>query len=182
MKLPLPKDLGVEFRRFLDICLFRKRPQDLPAAIGLFWLAVMSYTILSIVLCFSTQSIIIAMLCGIIESVVLLFITFVFLYLRSVPQRWIQVATALAGTGAVFSLIVIPLYYARGFLQASPTADSLIVMTIIFFWFWNISVMSFILKHGLSSSYLLAALGALAYVAISMLSLQKIITVSQSIT
>ena len=135
---------------------------------------------MSTILSYPTQTAYVAMLSGLVETVVLLSITFLFLYLRSVPRRWMQATTALAGTGFIFSLLVFPLYYMRVFLQVGPESQDLIMTAIIFLWFWNIAVMSHILKNAFSSSYILAALGALAYVAILMLSLQQIFPISPS--
>jgi hypothetical protein len=180
LQASLPKYLVIVFKEFLEICLFRKGPQDLPEASALFWPSIVIYTFMSAVLSYPTQTVIVAMLSGFIETVMLLGITFLFLYLRSVPRRWMQVATALAGTGVIFSLLVFPLYYMRVYSLAGATAQDLIMTTIILLWFWNIAVMSHILKNALSSSYVLAALGALAYVAIIMLSLQQIFPIAQT--
>ncbi|NNE37223.1 MAG: hypothetical protein HKN08_02870 [Gammaproteobacteria bacterium] len=49
---------------------------------------------------------------------------------------------------------------------------------IIFIWFWNIAVMSYILKNAFSSSYLLAATASVAYVAIIMMILQQLFPIS----
>jgi hypothetical protein len=174
---PLPRYLSIVLKEFFQICLFQKGPQDLPASGGLFWPTMFLYAIMSAMLSYPTQTLLTSLLSGVIESSILLSITYLFLYLRSVPNRWMQAATALAGTGIVFSLLVLPLYYLRVFLQAGPEIQDIIMTVIIFLWFWNIAVMSYILKNAFSSSYLLAALGALAYVAIIMLSLQQIFPV-----
>ena len=64
---------------------------------------------MSTILSYPTQTAYVAMLSGLVETVVLLSITFLFLYLRSVPRRWMQATTALAGTGFIFSLLVFPI-------------------------------------------------------------------------
>ena len=180
LKTPVTKYLSIVIKEFLEICLFRKGPQDLPAARELFWLTIMVYILMSALLSYPTQTVIVAMLSGFIETLILLGISFLFLYLRSVPRRWMQVSTALAGTGVIFSLLVLPLYYLRVYSQAGPAAQDLMMTMIILLWLWNIAVMSHILKNAFSSSYILAALGALAYVAIIMLSLQQIFPVPQT--
>ncbi len=115
---------------------------------------------------------------GFVETTILLTLTYIFLYLRSVPNRWLQVSTALAGTGIIFSGIVVPLYYIRVYADIGPSPQDLIMTFIIFIWFWNIAVMSYILKNAFSSSYLLAATASIAYVAIIMMILQQLFPLS----
>jgi len=110
-KAPMPKYIVIMLREFFDICIFQKRPQDLPAARELFWIVILLYTVISSVLSYPAKTINIALLTGFIESVMLLLITYLFLYLRSVPDRWLQTTTAMAGTGIIFSLLAFPLFF-----------------------------------------------------------------------
>ncbi|MGK0298128.1 MAG: hypothetical protein ACI9XC_001746 [Gammaproteobacteria bacterium] len=91
-----------------------------------------------------------------------------------------QVTTALAGTGSIISIIILPLIYARVFIQVGSTVQELTLTLIFILWFWNLSVMSHILKNALSSSYILAALGAFTYVAITFLILENLFPITQS--
>jgi hypothetical protein len=127
---------------------------------------------------FPSSSFWVALASGVVESIILLVITYIFLYLRSVPNRWLQVCTALSGTGIIFSIFVVPLYYIRVYAEIGPSFQDLIMSIIIFIWFWNIAVMSHILKNAFSSSYLLAATASIAYVAIIMTTLQQLFPVS----
>lgn len=178
LQSPLSKYLTPIVREYFEICLFRKRPQDLPAASSLLWISVVFYTLMSAVMAYPSQTIINAVASGFTETIILLTITYLFLYLRSVPQRWLQVCSALAGTGIIFSLIVIPLYYLRFYGSIGPSPQGLILSLIMLIWFWNIAVMSHILKNALSSSYLLATTATLCYIAIIMMTLQQLFPLS----
>lgn len=160
------------FKAFFDICLFRKRPQDLPVARELFWLTIVLYALASSVLSFPTQSVFHALLTGLIEVLMLLLITWLFLFLRSVPERWLQTSTALAGTGLIFSLLAVPLFYWRVFATNGAGMQTLTGMLVLMLIFWNIAVMAHILKNALSSSYFLAVLGSLSYIAMITFTLQ----------
>ena len=160
--------------------MFRKRPQDLPVANELFWFSTVIYTVLSALISYTSQTFFISLISGLIEISILLFISFLFLYLRSVPKRWMQVTTALAGTGAIISIIILPLIYARVFIPVDATVQEIILTLIFILWFWNLSVMSHILKNALSSSYVLAALGAFTYVAVTYLILENLFPITQS--
>src|SRR5690606_26614053 len=104
----------------------------------------------------------------------LLLITWMFLFLRSVPERWLQTSTALAGTGVIFSIMAFPLFYLRVYVQSGPAIQALIGMLIISLILWNISVMTHILKNALSSSYVLGVLGSLTYIALVTFTLQLV--------
>lgn len=177
MRLPLHKTISVLLKEFLQICLLKKRPQDLPPSSVLFTLSVLAYGLISAVLLLPTQSVGFAMLTGLLESSLMLMITALFVYLRSVPERWLQTTTALAGTGTVFSLIAFPLFYWRVFFSMGPDAQSLIGLLVTLLVFWNIAVMTHILRHALSSSWLLGVLGSLTYIALISYVLQRLLPV-----
>ncbi|MEX2353158.1 MAG: hypothetical protein WD709_03150 [Gammaproteobacteria bacterium] len=173
----MPRILIILFRTFFDICLFRKGPQDLPAARELFWLVMLCYGAISVALSFPYQTFYIAVITGVTEALMLLLITYTFVYLRSVTGRWRQTSTALAGTGVIFSLMAFPLFYLRVYLQSGPALQAFIGMVIICLILWNIAVMTHILKNALSSSYFLGVLASLAYIALISFTLQVVLPV-----
>ena len=116
-----------------------------------------------------------------IEMLMLLLITGLFLYLRSVSERWLQTATALAGTGMVFSLLALPLFYWRLFFPIGPTAQTLIGLLVTALVLWNVAVMTYILKHALSSSWMLGVLGSITYIALISYVLQLLLPVESSV-
>ena len=155
----------------------QKRPQDLPCSTALFWLVLLAYTGISAFLSFPTQSGFSAILVGLIEAVLLPTITWLFLYLRSVPERWLQTCTALAGTGFIFSLFASPLFYWGVIFGTGPDAQTTISLLVMVLVLWNITVMSHILKNAMSSSWLLGVMGAVAYIAIISFVLQQALPV-----
>ena len=162
---------------FFRICLLQKCPQDLPASPVLFWPVLFSYGAISAILLLPTQSLYFAVLTGFIEAVMLLLITFVFLYLRSVPRRWLQTSTALAGTGLIFSLIAVPLFYWRVFFEISTEIQTMIGLLVLVLVIWNVAVMTHILRHALSASYMLGILGSVTYITLTSLVLQIVLPV-----
>ncbi len=143
--------------------MFQKRPQDLPAAGELCLLVVGIYMVFSWILLISYETASRALWMSVTGVIILLLITYLFLYLRSVPGRWLQTSTALAGTGAIFSIILTPPFYLSVYLSGNITMQALITLVILFLYLWFISVMSYILKYALSSTYLLAIPGAIVY-------------------
>lgn len=163
------------FRAFYDICLFQKRPQDLPAARELLWVILVLYAAVSAVLSYPSQTVTIALVTGLIEAMMLMLITWLFLYLRSVPERWLQTCTALGGTGVIFSLVASPLFYIQVFIEAGQALGALIGTLVVVLLLWNIAVMAHIFKHALSSSYVFGVLGTLTYIALITFTLQLVL-------
>ena len=159
----MPRYIFILFREFVEICFFHKRPQDLPAAGELCILTVLIYMIFSWVLLISAESVSMALMMGVIDTITLLVITYVFLYLRSVPGRWLQTSTAMAGTGAIFYLLLAIPFYLRVHLPGNISLQAFIELLILFVFLWSVAVMSYVLKNALSSTYLLAIPGALSY-------------------
>jgi hypothetical protein len=167
----------IVLKEFFSICLLRKRPQDLPASPVLFWPVLCGYGAISAILLLPTRTVYFAILTGLIEAMMLLLVTFVFLYLRSVPRRWLQTCTALAGTGIIFSLIAFPLFYWRVFFEIDTGAQTVIGVLVLVLVLWNIVVMTHILRHALSASYILGILGSVTYITLTSLVLQIVLPV-----
>ncbi len=167
--------ISILANEFFQICLLRRCPQDLPASPVLFWPVLFCYGVTSAILLLPTQDITFAVLTGLVESAMLLMITLVFLYLRSVPGRWLQTCTALAGTGLIFSLFALPLFYWRVFFEIGPDAQTLLGLLVLILVMWNITVMTHILRHALSASYVLGLLGSVTYITIISFVLQLVL-------
>lgn len=149
---------------FLQICLLRRRPQDIPASRELLYLSLLTYTLASIGLAAGAQSIDAATLAGVAETLVLAALVYALLYFRGLAQRWPQTMTALAGAGTIFSVLSVPL-----FLALSPGTDALpgrtaIYLLIIVLLIWNVAVVAHILRHALSTSYGTGLIFALALI------------------
>jgi hypothetical protein len=163
----MPRYIFILFREFVEICTFQKRPQDLPASGELCLLVVSVYLASGWILMLSAESVSKSLIMSIIDVVMLLLITLLFLYLRSVPGRWLQTSTALAGTGIIFYLLLSVPFYLRVYFPGNVSLQAFMELLILFLYLWLIAVMSYILKNALSSSYLLAIPGAIAYFVIT---------------
>ena len=154
----------VLFQSFFSLCLFRARPQDFPAATILLFVCLFLYTLASSVLAYPGQSILTALLAGVTETVLLLLITYVLLTLRKLPERWMQTAIALTGSGFIFSVMVIPLLYWRVLYTDPASPSSIFGIFVLALLIWNIGVMAHILRHALASSFAVGVIVALGYV------------------
>ena len=93
----------------LDICLLRGRAQDLPASVGLVWIAAAASVVVN-TLGMLGQDVGFAPLLFIVSQVALFgAVAWLVLRLRGFPARWLQTMTALYAVDAVFNLLLLPL-------------------------------------------------------------------------
>lgn len=142
----------VLIRAFFELCRLRLRPQDLPASAELLIVATAAYGLSSAGLTLISQSVPVSLMAGAVDSLMLLALTYAVLLLRRVPGRWLQTSIAMAGTGALLTILAAPLYmwlaHVGGAQGGGPSpAISLLILVIIV---WNVVVMGHILRHALS--------------------------------
>ena len=149
---------------FFDICLFRKRPQDLPASPAFLFMCLLIYTLTSFVLALLSQNTLYAAVAGVIETILIMLVTYFFLKLKNVQQRWMQATTALSGTGIIFSLLAIPLFFWMASSGDAQSVHVLLYLLVVALVLWNIAVMAHVMRHSLSVSFTAGVCIALVYI------------------
>ena len=152
------------WKSFFAICCFRNGPQDLPVSREFLTLCVFGYGLSSFLLSLSTQPLQIALLSGLIDATLLVVISYALLLLWRFPERSLQTSIALSGTGIVFNLAAIPVFYLLSYIGNDAPLALLLFLFVISLVVWNIGVMAHIMRHALSSSFALGVLVALTYV------------------
>lgn len=133
---------------FVDICLLRATPQDLPASAFLFLLtAVFGLISGTIVIVGSVGALVPALLAQFFDLALLALMLRLGLFLLKKQQRFFQSATALFGSGVLINLITMPLQL----LMGSDPADSLIgelgVLFYLVLMIWSLVIIAHILRH-----------------------------------
>ena len=148
---------------FFDICRLRLGPQELPASPFLLAITLLFYTVCGIGLALITIPPFQATLSGITETILVALLTVVLLRVRSMPERWIQSLTALAGTGIILSLIALPLSLWLHELRAAEADIRVPGLLLFALVVWNVVIMAHILRHALSTSFGIGLLLAVGY-------------------
>ena len=99
-------DLSTLSKAFLDICLLRKGPQDLPKSSVLLTLCLILYTALDVLLTVQTRPFTDALLVSLVDVGFLLLVTFLILKQHRHHERWSQTMTALFGTGVILGIFI----------------------------------------------------------------------------
>ena len=86
------------FNLFLDLCLLRKGPQDVPASMLLLKLCLLAYGLIGLIVLLLSTPIPVALLQALLDIVLLSGLLYVGLTLYHHPERFEQTLTALAGS------------------------------------------------------------------------------------
>lgn len=159
--------MSVLFDLFLDICLFRKGPQHVPASSTLLNLSVLSYGAAGLLLMLASAVPSRALLLIVLDIALLAGLSYGLLTAAGQWRRFTQTLTALAGTGVLLQLLALPLaiWLARvGPQQPAAALPSLLYLLLLG---WSIAVTGHILRHALSIPMALGVLYALGYLIIS---------------
>jgi hypothetical protein len=135
---------------FIDICLLRAKPQDLPVSSFLFGLTIVVALVTAIPgLVLTMKSISTALAAAAMNTVLVLIFLRGGLYFMKMEPRFLQTATALFGSGAMLDLLAIPVYL---MLVPEPGTNVASLLGSLFFLLllvWSLIVAGHILRHSL---------------------------------
>ena len=144
---------------FLDICLFRKGPQDAPASTLLLAIAIVAYVLVGLVLFGIEVGPTQALLQIVVEGGALLGFTYLTLLASGYRNRILQTTIAMVGTDALISTSALPLVVVALYTQEGQIAYALLLALTL----WHLAVIAHILRHALSRSYSHGLVLAIAY-------------------
>jgi hypothetical protein len=148
-----------------EICLLRAGPQQLPASGFLTLLAVASYLLVSLVVLLPGQGLPRAGGEALLDAAVLLLLLRAALVWRRHPARFHQTATALAGSGALLGLLLLPVV---GVGAGDGRGTELAALLWLGVFAWSLAVTGHILRHALDLPLAGGVLGAVLYMAVSL--------------
>ncbi len=138
---------------FMDICLLRGKPQDLPSSRFLFSLTLGASLLVSLpALTLNLGGPLPALAAGIMD----IFLTIVFLrgglYILEKDARFQQTATAVFGAGAILNVIAMPLEVTIASVAESgatlPPMAGLLYLALVV---WSLVILGHILRHALDT-------------------------------
>jgi len=152
---------------FIQICLLRQGPQDLPTSGILLAIALTAHTVMSIVWSNISLSAVDALLSGLLDTLLLVVLTTTLLYAQRRKERVVQTLTALAGTGTIITFLALPV---SGWLQRvdqSAGEGGLAVIVLLLLMVWSLAVVAHIFRHALSIPYFFGLVVAVVFYGIS---------------
>ena len=153
---------------WVDICLLRAGPQDLPVSQVLLGLSLACYLLVSALLSLPGYPAFTALQIAVTDVVLLVIFAGSVLYLTGNMARINQTLSALAGTGTLLGLMALPLV--QSLYQAQDAEQ--ISLAVLMFWLllmgWNLLVVAHIIRHALSVILPIAVGVAVVYTLLAM--------------
>jgi hypothetical protein len=154
------------FDLFLDICLFRKGPQDVPSSLALLKLCLLGYGLSGLLVLLPTTPAPVAILQILLDLALLAGLLHLALWLRRHPRRFEQTLSALTGIGTLMGLLALPpTIWIVG--QGSGGNIELPSLLLLVLMVWSIAIMAHILRHALEIPIWAGTLYALGYILLS---------------
>lgn len=133
---------------FLDICLFKKGPQDIPSSYGLLYVLIVVYALISFLVLFIGAGWFDAVLQVLVEIALVIVFTKIMLGLIRKPERYVQTASSLFGTDALISFFALP--GIASMTAGRVTLLAFAVMVGLMIWHWLVT--GHIIRHAISQS------------------------------
>lgn len=134
--------------RLIGILLLRDGPQNLPAGYLPMLLAIGFYAAVSAVSMNLSETAEHPLRVVVLAVLLPLILVRIVLTLKGKPARWAQTLTALFGTGALLSLLSLPL----GLITGSEPSAPVVVASLVLF-FWSFAVDGHIWRHALDTNF-----------------------------
>ena len=156
-------------KAFLEICLLRKGPQDLPKSTELLVLSLFMYTLIDVLLTVQSRPLVDALMVSFVDVGFLLLVTFLILKQHKHLERWHQTMTALFGTGVVLGIFIFPLVFGGVQNQYEGWLQRNFGLLFLIMGIWNVAVLAHIVRHAISTSAGIGVMIAILYVWMSSL-------------
>ncbi len=155
-------------KTWLNLCLLRKGPQDLPVSRFLLGLSLCCYVLVSLLVALPSSGIAEAVPLALVDVGMLTVFVLALLYLQSKTARINQTLSALAGSGSLMGLLALPLVLLVDTGQSAEQVPAALAGLWLSLLIWNLFVMAHIIRHALSSSFAIGLGAAVLYALVSM--------------
>src|SRR5690554_6925690 len=155
-------------QRFFQICLFKANPADIPASHWLFKLVCLIYFVIGILVSHVDQTWTAAVAASLSDTLLLLAVCWSLLYVRGLKGRFLQTATAMAGTGAIMGVLGLPVFLLFRQVESQGQLTSLVLLLVLILMFWSLFITAHIFRYALDIQPGMAAILTMAYTILSL--------------
>ncbi|MDP6182681.1 MAG: hypothetical protein QF609_02580 [Gammaproteobacteria bacterium] len=148
---------------FWELCLLKRRPQDIPFSPFLFKVVVCGYFLRCTAINLVGFPFAEAILLGAVMTVLLLAVFEVLLLIRGYRKRMLQTVTAMMGTKLVLFPAAFALRYWFHIIEQSGTRSDLAGYLWVLLFVWGLFIAAHILRHALNARLIVGFFIAIAY-------------------
>lgn len=160
-------------RLFLDICLLRRGPQDVPASVVLMQLCTLTYLFSSFGLLAFEETPVLQNLAKVaIDFLFFAAIVWGALVWRGHTARWLQTWTALMGSCTLLALVALPTIRWLYLGAEAGAVDPLAVLLWFGILLWNLAVIGHVLRHAMQAPFALGMAVAIGYLLVSVTTIE----------
>ncbi len=160
-------DVGAIIHPFVQLCLLRMKPQDLPASGTLLALALIAHTAAGAAVATVSLGLTRALAAGVVDTALLCALTTGLLMLRALRERAVQTLTALAGAGAIIGLAAYPVSLWLHGAQSADGPEPALAVLLLAVLGWSLTVSAHILRHAISAPFYIGLLVSIVFYWIS---------------
>lgn len=159
--------MGALIYPFVQICLLRLKPQDLPSSMTLLVLVLAAHTVVGVAVASVNLRFGSAVAAGVVDTALLCGLTTALLIACTLRERTVQTLTALAGAGTVIGILAFPVsLWLHGAHHASEQSPVLAIALLAVLG-WSLLVSAHVLRHALSAPFYVGVLVSIAFYWIS---------------
>lgn len=155
--------------RFIDICLFKSGPADIPASHWLFKLSLIIYFIIGVIVSRVDSNWEISLFTSLIDLVVMIAFTAILLKSRGMLNRYQQTVTAMAGAGSCLGIVAIPVLVLFNSVSEQVQTSSLVMLLVIALMLWSLMITAHIFRQALEIKAGTAVMITIIYTILSLI-------------
>jgi len=155
--------------RFINICLFRAGPEDIPASTQLMQIVVVAYLVMGLAINLLDADLFMSLMVSVADLMILFAFVMLLLQWRKKLPRFRQTVTSIMATSSLLGVLVLP--FLASFYQYDDTtqAASWLLLALMVIMLWSLMVTSHIFRRALNCSAPISVAWTLLYVAISVI-------------
>lgn len=161
-------------KSLIQICLLRVGPETLPASPKLFVRSLIAYLLTGVLALTPMTGLPVAVGEALFDIALMMTLLYAAFAWRRLPARFLQTAMALAGTGALFGLLLLPVL---GLSNSGGGAEALASWLWLLLFGWSLAVTGHILRAAFEIPLPLGVLAAALYFALSLALIQSLFPV-----
>ncbi|MDF1588935.1 MAG: hypothetical protein P1P93_07245 [Gammaproteobacteria bacterium] len=155
-------------RSYIDLCLFKASPADLPASQWLLRLTLFAYFIIGTGIGLIDSPIRISVASSLADTLTMVVALWLMLNFRGMLNRYQQSLTALTGAGCCIGIVAIPIMLLFSQVDVKQQMTSYVMLLMIALMFWSLMVTAHILRKSLDIKPGTAAVLTVAYTIITL--------------
>lgn len=155
--------------RYIDICLFKASPADIPSSHWLMKISLLVYLVVGIVISRIDYNWQISLVTSFTELVLMIVVTSLLLQFRGLQMRFTQTITAMAATGSLLGFVGMPVMYFFHQTQDQGQVSGLAMLLLIAIVLWSLMVTAHIFRMALELKPANAVMLTIAYTILSLI-------------